>query len=73
MHFLDRMELTPTSLSKYPLSLLLAKGKQDKGVEPMRVLTPPSPEVRDQSTGFRSLSAMDGEQIFGEKVRAGEK
>lgn len=67
------MELPPASLFKCPLSLLLAKRKQDKGAESMTVLTPPSPEVRDQSTGFQSLSTMDGERTFREKVRARER
>ncbi|XP_030879922.1 glycophorin-C [Leptonychotes weddellii] len=30
----------------------------------MRVLTPPSPEVRGQNTGFRSLSAMNGSSLL---------
>ena len=49
------MELTPASLSKYLLSLLLAKGKQGKGGQLKAALTPPSPEVRAESTGFEQL------------------
>lgn len=58
--------LSPAGLLQIPLSLLLAETAQ--GAVALEHSHCASPEARDQSPGFRTLGAMDGKQLFGEKT-----